>query len=97
MDEKLADPHVGLALIHTFFDWDFDAAQKEFSRALELNSGSAEIHHLYSYYLTAVGNIDQAIVELEHAVSSTRFPSRSPLIWVKLTARLADLMMLKFN
>ena len=69
MDEKLADPHVGLALIHTFFDWDFDAAQKEFSRALELNSGSAEIHHLYSYYLTAVGDIDQAIVELEHAVT----------------------------
>ena len=67
LDESLADAHAALAYIRTYYDWDWAGAEKEFRRALELNPNDANLRHRYSRYLSSVGRIDEALVEMERA------------------------------
>jgi len=49
------------------YDWDFPQAKREFLRALELRPQSATVHHYYAYYLTAMGELEEAIGERKKA------------------------------
>jgi serine/threonine-protein kinase len=61
IEETLAEAHAALGTVSFAFDWDWHAADREFSRALELNPGSAMAHREYAYYLIAMGRYDQAV------------------------------------
>jgi tetratricopeptide (TPR) repeat protein/predicted Ser/Thr protein kinase len=63
LDDELAAAHLALAPIHMFFDWDFPAAGKSFSRALELEPNNAQTHALYGLYLQTVGQPDAGAAE----------------------------------
>ena len=63
LDETLADAHTSLGIIHLNYDWDWASAEREFTRALELNSGSSNAHYWYSLYLSAMGRGEEAIAE----------------------------------
>jgi hypothetical protein len=39
IDETVAEAHAALGLVCLFYDWDWMAAEREFTRAIELNSG----------------------------------------------------------
>lgn len=65
LDEGLAEAHVTLAWMKAEFDWDWDAADREFRRGIELNPAAA--HELFGYYLRARGRFDEAIAELRRA------------------------------
>ena len=67
LDPLLADAHASLAYVQAFFDWDWAAAEIEFTRALELNPSYATARHWHSEYLTIVGRIDEALVEIKRA------------------------------
>jgi Tfp pilus assembly protein PilF len=49
------------------YDWDLDAAQQEFKRAIELNPGYATAHHWYAHYFLARNQPEQAIAEVKRA------------------------------
>ncbi|HSF25199.1 MAG TPA: protein kinase [Blastocatellia bacterium] len=66
-DPQLAEAHTSLANILTSYDWDFENAEKEFKRALELNPNYATAHQWYAEYLQAIGRYDEAIVEIKRA------------------------------
>jgi tetratricopeptide (TPR) repeat protein len=68
LDPDLAQAHTELAAIHFYGDWDWDGADKEFRRALELNPGDADTHRYYSFYLSAMGRADDAVVESRKAL-----------------------------
>jgi len=68
LDETLSEAHVALGLIKTMFDWDWEGAEREFKQAIELNSNYAPAYGGYSYYLTALGRLDEAITECEKAI-----------------------------
>jgi Tfp pilus assembly protein PilF len=53
----LAETPAVLAHIKFFYDWDFPAAEAEYRRALELNSGSADAHHFYGVMLMWTGRL----------------------------------------
>ncbi len=67
LDETLADAHATLGFLHTAFDWDWPAAEKELRRALELNPNHAQAHDAYGNYLTVVGRGEEALAEIRRA------------------------------
>src|SRR5208282_3604675 len=65
-DDTLGEAHASLAHAD-LHEWDFSGAQKEFARSLDLNPNNPTTHLLYSEYLIAVGQLENAAIELETA------------------------------
>jgi TolB-like protein/DNA-binding winged helix-turn-helix (wHTH) protein/Tfp pilus assembly protein PilF len=67
LDDSLGEAHASLAFCLDSFDWDFEAADREFRRAIELNPGYATAHHWYSWHLALLGRNSEAIAEMTKA------------------------------
>jgi tetratricopeptide (TPR) repeat protein len=67
LDSALGEAHNSLAFSLDAFDWDFDSAEKEFRRAIELNPGYATAHHWYAWHLSVLGRFEEAIAEMRKA------------------------------
>jgi len=67
LDSTLGEAHISLAFCLDNFDWDWEAAGKEFTRGIELHPGYATGHHWYAWHLTALGQTDEAISEMKKA------------------------------
>jgi tetratricopeptide (TPR) repeat protein len=63
LDANSSEAHVALGYVSLVGDWDWASAQKELSRALELNPNNARAHAVYSLYHWAMGNKEEALVE----------------------------------
>lgn len=68
LDDTLSEAHTSLAFTRLNYDWDWSGADREFRRAIELNSNSAHAHHWYSHYLTAMGRTNESLAESERAL-----------------------------
>jgi TolB-like protein/tRNA A-37 threonylcarbamoyl transferase component Bud32/Flp pilus assembly protein TadD len=68
LDPTLADAHTSLAIVKTFYDWQWAEAEAEFKRALQLNPSYAPAHFEYGMYLTGMGRFDEAISEFKRAL-----------------------------
>ncbi len=68
-DDTLPEAHVAAGLVNLFCNWDWAAAESEFQRALALNPGCAEAHHMRAHYLELIGKFDSALVEINQALS----------------------------
>jgi tetratricopeptide (TPR) repeat protein len=66
-DQGLPEAHTALALIVQNYDYDWQTAQKEFRRAIELNPNYATAHHWYAEHLMWRGRFDEALRESERA------------------------------
>ena len=69
LDPLSGAAHNSLALVSTFGDWDFEAAEAEFHRALELAPGNAWAHYAYHYLLAFQGRFDEARVHLDRTLA----------------------------
>ncbi|HEV2385928.1 MAG TPA: winged helix-turn-helix domain-containing protein [Candidatus Acidoferrales bacterium] len=67
IDESLPAAHTALALIVQNYDWDWQTAEKEFRRAIELNPNYATAHQWYAEHLMWRGRFDEALEESERA------------------------------
>jgi tetratricopeptide (TPR) repeat protein len=67
IDEGLAEAHAALALIAQNYDWNWQVAEREFRRAIELNPNYATGHHWYAEHLMWRGRFDEAFAESERA------------------------------
>ena len=67
LDDNLAEAHTSLAFCLEGFNWDWQSADGEFRRAIELNPGYATAHHWYSWHLALIGRNDEAIAEMRKA------------------------------
>jgi tetratricopeptide (TPR) repeat protein len=68
IDDALAEAHSSLGFIHTIFDWDWDRADKEFERALELNPRYSPARYWRSNLLVTQGRMDDAVSELRRSL-----------------------------
>jgi len=66
-DESLAEAHTSLASIKAVTDWDWQGAENEYRRAIELNPRYATAHHWYAAQLLLQGRLDQALQEIKTA------------------------------
>lgn len=67
LDDSLSDAHTSLAFCLESFDWDWEAADIEFQRAIELNPGYATAHHWYAWHLALLRKNHEAIAEMRKA------------------------------
>ncbi|HLL77203.1 MAG TPA: tetratricopeptide repeat protein [Pyrinomonadaceae bacterium] len=63
LDDGIAEVYNPLAAQRFIYHRDWAGAEREFSRAFELNANFAEIHNLRSVYLVVVGRLEEAIAE----------------------------------
>ena len=68
LDETLAEAHVSLGIFKLFYEWDWVGAEREFKRAIELNSNNPDAHHFYGHYLEAIGRMDEATAVTKRAL-----------------------------
>jgi tetratricopeptide (TPR) repeat protein len=79
MDPTYAPAHSGLAdadalsgdwkLSLDLYGWEWDAAQKEYERALQLNPGYATAHQWHAWHLLVTGHTTEGLFELRTADS----------------------------
>jgi len=67
IDTTLAEAHAALGFINMFYDWNWEAAERELKHALQLNPNSASVHHYYSWFLTFTRKHEQAVAEMKRA------------------------------
>jgi len=67
IDETLAEAHIDMAIVHYWYDYDWNAADRELRRALELKPDSADAHVYYGWKLVSVGRVEEGIAESKRA------------------------------
>src|SRR3984893_5831678 len=67
LDSSMSEAHTSLGYSLRAFDWNFDAAGKEFQRAIELNPSYATAHHWNAVNLGLLGRPKEALVEMRKA------------------------------
>ena len=87
LDPSLAEPHVTLEFVQTWFEWNWDAAEKEGRRAVELNANLPMAHIALSQALSAQGRFEEA---LDHASRARQLDPVSPLIMALNASALID-------
>jgi serine/threonine-protein kinase len=68
LDSALAEPHFALAVIATWYEWDWETAEREFRLALELDPSFADAHCFFGLFLTAMGRLTEATTQMERAL-----------------------------
>ncbi len=67
LDETLSEAHMALGFVHWQYDWNWQRAETEFRRALELNPNSSEAHGTYGFYLILMGRDKEGLIEVDKA------------------------------
>ncbi|MGO9123744.1 MAG: tetratricopeptide repeat protein [Terriglobales bacterium] len=67
LDEQLPEAHTALGFIAENYDWDWQTAEKEYRRAIQLNPNYATGHHWYAECLALQGRFDEVFREIERA------------------------------
>jgi len=69
LDESLAEAHTSLAHVRATLEWDWNAAEIEFRRAIQLNPRYPTAHHWFGITcLAGLERLDEAIEQCEIAV-----------------------------
>jgi TolB-like protein/DNA-binding winged helix-turn-helix (wHTH) protein len=70
INESLAEAHTALAFVRAHFDYDWPGAEREYLRAIELNTSDAYSHFFYSNsYLSPLGRHEEAIDQMKKALA----------------------------
>src|SRR4029077_8289297 len=68
LDSTLSEAHVEMGKIHYWYDFDWNAAEKELRRAVELGPDDASAHAYYGWDLISVGRTEEGIEESRRAL-----------------------------
>jgi len=68
LNNSLGEAHCSLAWVLYVFEWDFESAENEFKRAIELKPNYATAHQWYAQYLAAMGRFEEAYKEIDKAL-----------------------------
>jgi TolB-like protein/Tfp pilus assembly protein PilF len=69
LDDHLAEAHASLGLVKFYYEWDWNGAEAEFKKALELNPGYAQAHQYYADFVKSFGRFDEALEEMKKALA----------------------------
>jgi len=90
LDDSIAEAHNSVAAYYFFYRWDWHNAERESARALELNPGFAEGHHLRAFVLQALHRTDEAVQEEKKAMDLNPFARPWGLAMILIHARRFD-------
>jgi serine/threonine protein kinase/tetratricopeptide (TPR) repeat protein len=81
LDESLAEGHASRAFIKELYEWDWQGAEREYKRAIELNPEYANAHHWYALYLGAMDRWVESMAEAKKAVDLEPLSSQFRLVF----------------
>jgi TolB-like protein len=92
LDDDLSAAHTAMGFVRLYLDWDWEAAGKEFQRALETDPNNALAYHGYADYLTIKGHLDEAVDQIKRGRQSDPFSrlANVPVAWHLYFARRYD-------
>ena len=92
LDDDLAEAHTSLAAVMTDYDWDWKGADREYSRAIELNPNYVTAHSWYAEQLSRMGRHDEAVAEarLARELDPLSLASSMIVAWILYFARRYD-------
>lgn len=67
LDDSLAEAHTSLAQVIANYEWNWDKAESEYRKAIELNPSYSTGHHYYATFLMAMGRHAEALEEMKKA------------------------------
>ncbi len=67
MDDSLAEAHASLGFVKLRYEWDWEGAERELKRAIELKPNYASAHHWYADLLFVTGREEEAADQLKLA------------------------------
>jgi TolB-like protein/Tfp pilus assembly protein PilF len=67
-DHSLSEAHASLAWTAFHYDYHFVDAEREFERAIEMNSRYATVHHWFGMTLGIMGRYEEGYTELKRAI-----------------------------
>jgi TolB-like protein/DNA-binding winged helix-turn-helix (wHTH) protein len=73
LDDSVAEAHVSMGALYLFHAWDWNRAETEARRAIELNPSLAAAHHLRCYILFALNRNAEALQEQKQATEIDPF------------------------
>ncbi len=68
LDDALAEGHASLGQILIYYDYDWEGAEREYKKAIELNPNYPTAHHWYSEFLLQKGLNEESIKEIKTAL-----------------------------
>jgi tetratricopeptide (TPR) repeat protein len=69
LNDRLGEAHTSLAFVLDLYYWDWDAAEKEYKLAINLNPNYAMAHHWYAWHLLVLGQNAEGMLEMKKAES----------------------------
>ena len=67
IDNTLAEAHAILGHVIFWYDWDWNAAENQYKRALELDPNSADSLKFYAHLLSCTGRHSEALAKIKRA------------------------------
>jgi serine/threonine-protein kinase len=67
IDETLDEAHTALGVTMFWYDWNWNEAENQYKRALELNPNGADTHLYYAQLLSNTGRAAEALAEIKRA------------------------------
>lgn len=67
LDDGLAEAHTALGVCLFWYDWNWNASEDQYKRALELNPNSSLAHLFYAHLLSNIGRHAEALTEVRRA------------------------------
>ncbi|MBO0799893.1 MAG: tetratricopeptide repeat protein, partial [Blastocatellia bacterium] len=68
LDDTLGEAHCSLGFFYLLYDWNYAAAEREYTRAVELSPNYANAYDGYGFYLKATGRDEEAIRSCQRAL-----------------------------
>lgn len=68
LDDRLGSAWASLGYIRFWYDWKWEAADRAFRRAVELNPSYSTAHHWYSLLLASLGRFEEAETAIDRAL-----------------------------
>ena len=67
LNNDLAEAHTSLAAVLFIYDWEWDEAEDQFKRAIQLNPNYATAHYWHSVLLQTTGRLQESVTAAEKA------------------------------
>jgi len=71
LDDSIGEAHSSMAFVRLYHDWNWQAAESEFKRAISLAPKYATTHEWYGMYLSCMGRFNEAVAEMKRAQELT--------------------------
>jgi TolB-like protein/Tfp pilus assembly protein PilF len=67
LDDQLAEAYANLGHVYFWYDWDWNAAEMQYQRALELDPNNPDALQFYAHLLSALGRHTEALAKIKRA------------------------------